>query len=38
MFYLNLLVINATLINNKYGYENITLNPEFKKIKLLKFI
>ncbi len=27
----NLLLIDATLINNKYGSENIVINPEYKK-------
>ena len=32
----NLLLIDATSINNKYGSENITLNPELKKKKITK--
>jgi len=32
----NLLLIDATTINNKYGSENITLNPELKKKKVSK--
>ena len=31
-----LIEIDATLINNKYGCENVTLNPEFKKKKITK--
>jgi Ni,Fe-hydrogenase maturation factor len=32
----NLLLIDATSINNKYGSENIVLNPEYKKKKVTK--
>jgi len=32
----NLLLIDATSINNKYGSENITLNVEYKKKKVTK--
>lgn len=32
----NLLLIDASSINNKYGVENTTLNPELKKKKITK--
>ena len=32
----NLLLIDASSINNKYGNENVTINPEFKKKKITK--
>lgn len=32
----NLLLINATSINNKYGSEDIVINPEYKKKKITK--
>lgn len=32
----NLLLIDATSINNKYGSENVTLNVEYKKKKVTK--
>jgi Ni,Fe-hydrogenase maturation factor len=32
----NLLFIDATSINNKYGSENIVINPEYKKKKVTK--
>lgn len=32
----NLLLIDATSINNKYGSENVVLNPEYKKKKVTK--
>lgn len=32
----NLLLIDATSINNKYGSENIIINPEYKKKKITK--
>ena len=35
-FNTNLLLIDATSINNKYGSENVTLNPEYKKKKVTK--
>jgi len=33
---INLLLIDATSINNKYGSENIVINPEYKKKKITK--
>lgn len=35
-FNTNLLLIDATSINNKFGTENITINPEYKKKKITK--
>lgn len=32
----NLLMIDATSINNQYGSENIVINPEYKKKKITK--
>lgn len=32
----NLLLIDATSINNKYGSENVVINPEYKKKKVTK--
>jgi hypothetical protein len=32
----NILLIDATSINNKYGSENVTINPEYKKKKVTK--
>ena len=32
----NLLLIDATSINNKYGSENVVMNPEYKKKKVTK--
>ena len=31
-----MLLIDATSINNKYGSENIVINPEYKKKKVTK--
>jgi hypothetical protein len=32
----NLLLIDATSINNKYGSENVVINPEYRKKKITK--